>query len=76
MSDGTTQCGASQVASSHMRHSRHMVFLIFLMLVATGLGVAIVGSVALPAHRDGRGVLTRRGSARLAAVRRRRPRTH
>jgi hypothetical protein len=53
-----------------------MVLLVFLMLVATGLGVAIVGSVALPARRDGKAVLTRRGAARLAAVRRRRPRTH
>jgi hypothetical protein len=53
-----------------------MVLLIFLMLVATGLGVAIVGSVALPAHREGKVVLTRRGAARLDALRRRRPRTH
>ncbi|WP_347352561.1 hypothetical protein [Intrasporangium sp.] len=53
-----------------------MVLLIFLMLVATGLGVAIVGSVALPAHRDGKGMLSARGTARVDAVRRRRPRTH
>lgn len=53
-----------------------MGFLIFAMLVATGLGVAIVGSVALPAHRDGKGLFTTRGAARLAGVRRRRPRTH
>ncbi|MGN6750957.1 MAG: hypothetical protein ACTHJJ_00220 [Intrasporangium sp.] len=59
-----------------MRHSSHMVFLIFLMLVATGLGVAIVGSVALPAHRDGKVMFTPRGAARLGLLRRRRPRTH
>ncbi len=52
-----------------------MVFLIFLMLVATVLGVAIVGSVAVPARRDGRLLLTQRSSARLAARRRRSPRT-
>ncbi|MDN5798016.1 MAG: hypothetical protein L0H79_20040 [Intrasporangium sp.] len=52
-----------------------MVLLIFLMLVATGLGVAVVGSVALPAHRDGKGMLTKRGAARIDSVRRRRSAT-
>lgn len=65
-----------QPTLSHIRHSGHMVLLIFLMLVATGLGVAIVGSVALPAHRDGKVMFTRRGAARLGWLRRRRPRTH
>lgn len=58
-----------------MHHSSHMVLLIFLMLVATGLGVAVVGSVALPAHRDGKGMLTKRGAARIDSVRRRRSAT-
>jgi hypothetical protein len=51
-----------------------MVFLIFSMLVATGLGVAIVGVVALPAHREGKGLLTPRGAARLHVPRRGRAR--
>jgi hypothetical protein len=42
-----------------------MVFPIFLMLVATGLGVAIVGLVALPARREGKGLLTPAGAARF-----------
>lgn len=52
-----------------------MLFLVFSMLVVLGLGVAVVGSVALPAHRDGRGMLTSRGAARLAGLRRRRVHT-
>lgn len=46
-----------------------MLFLILLMLVATGLGVAVVASVALPAHRDGRELLTPHGTDRLTAAR-------
>lgn len=61
-----------------------MAFLVIAMLVATGLGVAIVGVVAVPAHRDGREVLTAKGEgvARSAGERARalgrgtRARTH
>jgi hypothetical protein len=61
-----------------------MAFLVVAMLVATALGVVIVGVVAVPAHRDGRDVLTAKGEdvARSARARARalgrgtRTRTH
>ena len=48
-----------------------MAFLIVAMLVATALAVAIVGVVAVPAHRDGRDVLTAKGSDVARAARQR-----
>ena len=38
-----------------------MALLVVLMLVITGLGVVVVGVVAVPAHRDGRDILTTKG---------------
>ncbi|WP_157557662.1 hypothetical protein [Intrasporangium oryzae] len=52
-----------------------MAFLIVAMLVATALGVAIVGVVAVPAHRDGRDVLTAKGSGVARSARQRVRRT-
>jgi hypothetical protein len=49
-----------------------MVFLIFAMLVATGVGVAVVAVVAVPAHRDGRDLLTAKGEEVMESARRRR----
>jgi hypothetical protein len=46
-----------------------MFFLILAMLVATVLGVAVVAVVAVPAHREGRDVLTRRGEEVVDAAR-------
>ncbi|MBB2985267.1 hypothetical protein [Terracoccus luteus] len=48
-----------------------MALLIVAMLLVVALGVAIVGVVALPAHREGRDVLTDRGEsvAKAAAQR-------
>ena len=48
-----------------------MAFLVIAMLVATGLGVAIVGVVAVPAHRDGRDVLTAKGEGVARSARER-----
>ena len=45
-----------------------MVFLIFAMLVATGVGVAVVAVVAVPAHRDGRDLLTAKSARRRRAT--------
>jgi hypothetical protein len=48
-----------------------MVFLVISMLVVTVLAVAVVGVVAVPAHRGGRDVLTARGEQAARAARRR-----
>ncbi|HET7399259.1 MAG TPA: hypothetical protein VFJ94_12145 [Intrasporangium sp.] len=48
-----------------------MVFLVLAMLVATGLAVAVVGVVAVPARRNGRDVLTAKGEGVLEAARER-----
>ncbi|NUO34494.1 MAG: hypothetical protein HOQ27_05435 [Dermatophilaceae bacterium] len=40
-----------------------MLFLVISMLVVTVLAVAVVGVVAVPAHRGGRDVLTAKGEA-------------
>ncbi|GAB3058183.1 hypothetical protein ACWEOW_07465 [Monashia sp. NPDC004114] len=59
-----------------------MLLLVLAMLTATVLGVAVVGYVAVPAHRGGRGLLTQRGLDVALSVRRRfakvgtRARTH
>ena len=46
-----------------------MVALIIGMLICIGLALAVVGLVAVPAHRDGRDVLTPRGEEVVAAIR-------
>ena len=48
-----------------------MVLLVLAMLVATGLAVAVVGVVAVPARRSGREVLTAKGEGVLEAARER-----
>lgn len=48
-----------------------MALLIIAMLVVVVLGVTIVGVVAVPAHRDGRDVLTRKGETVARSARRR-----
>lgn len=60
-----------------------MLSLVFAMLLATVLAVAVVMVVAVPARRDGRGLLTDRGEkavgsarARASAVVRRTADTH
>jgi hypothetical protein len=60
-----------------------MLSLVFAMLLATVLAVAVVMVVAVPARRDGRGLLTDRGErvvgsarARASAVTRRTADTH
>lgn len=54
-----------------MGHSGLMFFLIFAMLVATGLGVAVVAVVAVPARRDGRDLLTAKGEGVVDSARER-----
>jgi hypothetical protein len=51
-----------------MRHSSYMAFLVLAMLVVIGLGVLVVGVVAVPAHRDGRDLLTAKGEAAARAA--------
>jgi len=46
-----------------------MFALVLGMLLCLGLGVAVVCMVALPARRDGRGVLTPKGDDLVSAVR-------
>jgi hypothetical protein len=46
-----------------------MLFLVFAMLVATGLGVAVVAVVAVPARRHGRDLLTAKGEGVLDSAR-------
>jgi hypothetical protein len=46
-----------------------MFFLILAMLVATVLGVAVVGVVAVPARLEGRDVLTAKGEEVVESVR-------
>lgn len=60
-----------------------MLSLVFAMLLATVLAVAVVVVVAVPARRDGRGLLTAKGEravdsarARAAVVGRRTADTH
>ena len=48
-----------------------MALLVIVMLVITGLGVAVVGVVAVPAHRDGRDLLTTKGEGVARSARRR-----
>jgi hypothetical protein len=48
-----------------------MLLLVLSMLAVTVLGVAVVGYVAVPAHRDGRDLLTRKGTGLALSVRRR-----
>ena len=47
-----------------------MAFLVVMMLVIIGLGVAVVGVVAVPAHRDGRDLLTTKGEGVARSARR------
>lgn len=49
-----------------------MFFLVLAMLVALGLGMAVVAVVAVPARRGGRDLLTARGEQLLRAARDRR----
>ncbi len=46
-----------------------MIALVFAMLVCLGLGLAVVGVVALPARREGRNLLTPHGEDVLGKVR-------
>ena len=46
-----------------------MMVLVFGMLVSVVLAVAVVGLVAIPARREGRGLLTPRGEEVVALVR-------
>ncbi|MEO7449339.1 MAG: hypothetical protein ABI336_13790 [Humibacillus sp.] len=48
-----------------------MALLVLAMLVIIGLGVAVVGVVAVPAHRDGRDVLTVKGEGVARSAQRR-----
>ena len=48
-----------------------MLLLVLSMLVTTVLGVAVVGYVAVSAHRGGQGLLTARGVRVARSVRRR-----
>jgi hypothetical protein len=48
-----------------------MVFLVISMLVVTVLAVAVVGVVAVPAHRGGRDLLTAKGEALAEDARKR-----
>lgn len=54
-----------------VRHSGHMALLIIVMLVVVVLGVTVVGVVAVPAHRDGRDLLTPKGETVARSARRR-----
>jgi hypothetical protein len=59
-----------------------MLLLVLSMLTVTVLGIAVVGYVAVPAHRGGRGLLTTKGADLALSLRRRvaaigtRARTH
>ena len=55
--------------SGHLSHSYDMVILVLAMLVVTGCAVAVVGVVAVPARRDGRGLLTAKGEGVVVAAR-------
>ncbi|HZW44860.1 MAG TPA: hypothetical protein VFF32_10780 [Dermatophilaceae bacterium] len=46
-----------------------MIVLVFGMLVSVVLAVAVVGLVAIPARREGRGLLTAKGEEVVALVR-------
>jgi len=46
-----------------------MIVLVFGMLVSVVLAVAVVGLVAIPARREGRGLLTAKGEGVVALVR-------
>lgn len=46
-----------------------MVILVLAMLLVVGFAVAVVGLVAVPAHRDGRELLTAKGEGVLDAAR-------
>lgn len=64
-----------------MGHSGDMLSLVLAMLLAMALAVTVVALVALPARREGRGLLTAKGeaaldSARAAAAGRRTADTH
>ncbi len=48
-----------------------MTLLVVTMLVITGLGVAVVGVVAVPAHRLGRDLLTTKGEGVARSAQRR-----
>lgn len=48
-----------------------MAFLVIAMLLATGLAAVVVGVVAIPAHREGRGMLTTKGEGILTSARQR-----
>jgi hypothetical protein len=48
-----------------------MALLVIAMLVIIGLGVAVVGVVAVPPHRDGRDLLTTKGEGVTRSVQRR-----
>lgn len=48
-----------------------MVLVILAMLLVVVLGLAIVGVVAVPAHREGREVLTAKGEGVARTARRR-----
>lgn len=54
---------------SRMRHTGHMLALVFGMLVCLVGGMAVVGFVAAQARRDGREILTRRGEDVVGWVR-------
>jgi len=49
--------------------------LVFGMMICLALALAVVGLVAVPARREGREVLTRRGEELVGAVRERKPRS-
>lgn len=48
-----------------------MIALVLAMLVVVGLGMAVVGAVAIPARREGRDVLTPRGEEVVGRVKER-----
>ncbi len=54
---------------SHMSHSGPMFSLVLAMFLATALAVTVVAVVALPARRDGRGLLTAKGEAAIDSAR-------
>ncbi|MDN5790991.1 MAG: hypothetical protein L0H25_09000 [Micrococcales bacterium] len=48
-----------------------MIILVLAMLLVTGFAVAVVGLVAVPAHREGRELLTVKGEGVIDAARER-----
>lgn len=54
-----------------MGHSVTMFALVLGMLVVTGCAVVVVGVVAVPARRDGKGLLTARGEGVVGRARER-----